>query len=144
MSAALVQFLAGALRAGGLALAAGHGLLSAAVLVGLGRPAQALVALVAVWGLSLAVSRRGLSMGLFLLGATLFLFGWQAYVYPSAAFGLILDVAALALGWRNLGQAESESEGATGAGPCGACLGALAVLALGSTLLLPWDRLTAQ
>ena len=36
MSAALIQFLAGALRAGGLALAAGHGLLSAAALVGLG------------------------------------------------------------------------------------------------------------
>ena len=146
MSAALAQFFAGALRAGGLALAAGHGLLSAAVLVGLGRPAQAFVALVAFWGLSLAVSRRGLSMGLFLLGATLFLFGWQAYVYPSAAFGLILDVAALALGWRNLGQVEAEPQAGaeTGAGPCGAFLGALAVLALGSTLLLPWDRLAAQ
>ena len=140
MNAAAGQFLAGALRAGGLALVAGHGLLSAAVLAGLGRPAQALAAAAVAWGLGMAVSRRGLAVGLFLLGATLLLFGWQAYVYPSVVFGLVLDAAALALGWRNLGEAEAEP----GSGPGGAFLGALTVLALASTLLLPWDRLGAQ
>ncbi len=73
-----------------------------------GRPAQAFVAVVAVWGLALAVSRRGLSLGLFLLGATLFLFGWQAYVYPSARLrpdpGHGRPVPGL---WRNLGQGDS-------------------------------------
>jgi O-antigen ligase len=137
MRAFAVRCGTGTLRAGGLALVAGHGLLTAAALAGLGRPAQAMLAVVGLWGLALVVSRRGLALGLFLLGATLFLFGWQAYVYPAAVFGLVLDVAALALGWRNLGESESE------AGPTGAFCGALAVLALGSALLLPWDRLGA-
>jgi O-antigen ligase len=122
-------------RAAGLVLATGHLLLSAATLCSLGRPAQAFVGLVLAGCAAMALSRRGLAWGLFLLGCTLFLFGWQTYVYPAVAFGLMLDAAAGALAGGNLGRAEA------GSGLTGALLGAVAVLALGSTLLLPWDRL---
>ena len=127
----------GAMRAGGMALVAGHLLLSAMALCSLGRPAQALVGLVLAGGAAMAVSRRGLSRGLFLLGFTLFLFGWQAYVYPAVAFGLVLDAATLALVWGNLGRRPA------GPGLTGAFLGAVVAMALGSMLLLPWDRLAA-
>ena len=126
-------------RAGGglgLALAAGHGLLSAAVLARSGPAALALTGLVAAGGAAMALSRRGLAIGLFLLGFTLFLFGVQSYLYPAVVFGLVADVAALALGWRNLGRARSP-----GSGTVGALLAALVCLAAASTLLLPWPRL---
>ena len=63
MRAFAVRCGTGTLRAGGLALVAGHGLLTAAALAGLGRPAQAMLAVVGLWGLALVVSRRGLARG---------------------------------------------------------------------------------
>ncbi|KHK03347.1 hypothetical protein NY78_1411 [Desulfovibrio sp. TomC] len=127
----------GVMRAGGIVLVAGHLLLSAMTLWSLGRPAQAFAGLILAGSAAMAVSRRGLSLGLFLLGFTLFLFGWQTYVYPAVAFGLVLDAAALALVWGNLGRRPA------GPGLTGAFLGAVVVMVLGSMWLLPWDRLAS-
>lgn len=139
-AAATVSGVAGsAARVGGVLLVAGHFLLSAATLAGTGPSALALAGLAAAGGLAMAVSRRGLEWGLFLLGFILFLFGWQAYVYPAVAFGLVLDAATLALVWRNAGR----DEGRGGTGLTGALLCSLVCLALASLLLLPWDRLGA-
>ena len=126
--------LAGAL---GVVLAAGHFLLTAATLASLGQAPLLFTILVALGGAAMALTRRGVLRGLFLLGFILFLFGWQAYVYPAAAFGLAADAAALALVWRNAGREDG------GTGLTGAFLGGLVCLALGSMLLLPWDRLGA-
>ncbi|EFL50110.1 O-antigen polymerase [Solidesulfovibrio fructosivorans JJ]] len=121
----------------GLLLVAPHALLTSMALARAGWPAAELVAFFWLWGLAMAVSRRGLSLGLTLLGFSPFLFGAQSYVYPGVAFGLLADVAALAFCWRNAGGKAASGEST---GPTGALLAALAALALGSTLLLPWAR----
>ena len=81
----------------GVALAGVHFLLSAAALIPAGSAAAALVVLVAAGCAAMAFPRRGLRLGLPLLGFSLFLFGAQAYVYPAVVFGLVIDGAALAL-----------------------------------------------
>ncbi len=128
------------LQAASLVLVAGHGLLSAMVLAGAGRPALAMTAVIALGAAAMAVTRRGLETGLVFLGFGLFLFGYQSYVYPAVAFGFLVDAAALALMWRNAGQPNNRS----GAGLTGALLGAMAGLALASTALLPWGRFVQE
>ena len=135
------RFAATAARAAscvGVALTAGHFLLSAATLAPAGNAAAALVGLVALTSAAMAFSSRALRPGLFLLGFSLFLFGTQAYVYPAVVLGLAVDGAALALAWRNAGR------DGPGTGCCGALLAALAALALASTLLLPWGRFLVE
>lgn len=134
---AVLRLCGGVAGAAGAVLVAGHFLLTAATLAASGRAPLVFTALVALGGAAMALTRRGLAWGLFLLGFTLFLFGWQAYVYPAVAFGLVVDAAALALVWRNAGR----EEGANGLS--GAFLGGVVCLALGSLFLLPWDRLGA-
>jgi hypothetical protein len=136
--------LAGACSAAGLLLVVPHLLLTAAALAPAGSAAMGLTAVVALGALAMAVSTRGLRLGLTLLGFSLFLFGAQSYVYPGVAFGLVVDAATLALFWRNAGQAAAAdgAPGPSGAyGPTGALLAAVVTLCLGSTLLLPWPRL---
>ncbi|MGE4537793.1 MAG: O-antigen ligase family protein [Desulfovibrio sp.] len=131
------RVVAGAGFFAGLLLVAPHALLTSLTLVRAGWSTAGLVAFLWLWGLAMAVSRRGLAFGLTLLGFSPFLFGTQAYVYPGVAFGLLADVAALAFCWRNAGRKAAAGDGT---GPTGALLAALAALALGSTLLLPWAR----
>ncbi|MEL7638714.1 MAG: O-antigen ligase family protein [Solidesulfovibrio sp.] len=128
------QWFSGAAALGGLALVAAHFLLSAATLAIAGGAARGLLVLAAGLGAVMASGGRGTRLGLTFLGFSLFLFGVQAYVYPAVVFGLFLDAASLALAWRNAGRR------APGTGATGTALGALAWLALASTLLLPWAR----
>ena len=132
---AILRLGGGLAGAAGVVLVAGHFLLTAATLGRLGRAGLLFTILVTLGGAAMALTRRGVSWGLFLLGLTLFLFGWQAYVYPAVAFGLVVDAATLALVWRNAGREEGET------GLTGALLGSVVCLALGSMLLLPWERL---
>ena len=137
MGALLVVMRLGGGLAGvvGVVLVVGHFLLTAATLGALGWAALFVTILVALGGVAMALTRRGMAWGLFFLGFSLCLFGWQAYVYPAVAFGLVVDAATLALVWRNVGREE------VGTGLTGALLGSVVCLGLGSMLLLPWDRL---
>lgn len=118
-------------------LVAGHGLLSAAALYPAGGAARWLVAMAVGLGAAMACCGTGLVVGLLLLGFSLFLFGAQAYVYPGVVFCLFVDCATLALAWRNAGRRSP------GTGTTGGLLGALVLLVLASTLLLPWGRFGA-